>query len=99
MQQLLSYNRLILVLFCKLVFGGDVQVSEDWIDVHIVAGSIKSYLKELPKPLVPWKQFKSFTNVVASMLYSLSVGIPPGYVICMVLKILFSINYEFLLSN
>jgi hypothetical protein len=38
------------------------------VDVHVVAGLIKSFVKELPEPLIPYEIYDNLANIRSSVV-------------------------------
>lgn len=54
----------------------------EWSDVHVVAGALKLFFRELPEPLVPYRLFDPFIEAISKCLPAvLSVGVPRLWVL------------------
>ena len=48
---------------CSTLFSDEFNLDDpQWADINIVTGCLKLYLRELPDPLIPFKQFRSFID-------------------------------------
>ena len=47
----------------------DVDLSSpEWADVNIITGCLKLYLRELPDPVIPFRQFRSLIDAASKDL-------------------------------
>lgn len=54
----------------------------EWSDVHVVAGALKLFLRELPEPLVPYRFFEPFIEAISECLPAvLAGGVPRLWVL------------------
>ena len=55
------------LLNCVLIFVGERIDFDDkqWSDVHVIAGALKWYFRELPEPLIPAWSFDRFIEAIS----------------------------------
>ena len=57
--------------FCYVLFSGQPVDFNDkqWSDVHMIAGALKWYFRELPDPLIPFDKFDEYVNAISKYCF------------------------------
>lgn len=56
-------NRSLIFLIVQACYLSEIPVKLDtreWEDIHVIAGALKLFLRELPEPVIPFKFFDKY---------------------------------------